>query len=367
MVFSGWLALLVTIPPAYVWWRLMRRGLTRRGHRRKGLCRLRHDGAVQKRPVGLDHTWPRDVLVIHNEAAGDRSQPAALLRQVLEDAGYTPRYVSTADDWRATLQEPVDLVVLIGGDGTISEAASVLSGMEVPVALLPTGTANNVAKTLGVAGDARHVVASWRDGFVLPLDVWELRTAAGDPEQFVEAVGGGMVATVIARGHELEPPTYILGSEFDRALHLLREATSTEPERAWGVEVNGVDHSASVIGLEVMNGPYLGPNIPLAPDAAPGDATLDVVFIRAGHRDHLLKRFETLASAQTKVPGALDIVKGQRVRIRPPDGVLLHLDGDLWTSAGGSDRWVEIVPAGSVNIVVGRRSDDQRVRRLEGC
>ena len=94
-------------------------------------------------------------MVIHNADAGDGSQPPALVRRVLDDAGYEPRYVSTHADWEAALREQVDLVVLVGGDGTVAQAIRLLGGRQVPVALLPTGTANNLAKTMGIAGDAR--------------------------------------------------------------------------------------------------------------------------------------------------------------------------------------------------------------------
>lgn len=198
-------------------------------------------------------------------------------------------------------------------------------------------------------------MASWRDGFVLPLDVWEARTAAASADRFVEAVGGGIIGTVIARDQELERPTYFLGRELDRALHLLREATRD-------VEIDAVDHSADLIGLEIMNGPYLGANIPLAPDAGPGDDTLDVVFMRADDRGRLLRRFETLATAQSEAPGALHVVKGHDVRIRPPAGVPLHLDGDSWVSADG---WLRIVPVGFGSVIVGQRDDDDRVVRLD--
>jgi hypothetical protein len=43
-------------------------------------------------PTVLRSGWPRAVLVIHNPDAGDGAHPVSLLRRVLADAGYRPRY-----------------------------------------------------------------------------------------------------------------------------------------------------------------------------------------------------------------------------------------------------------------------------------
>lgn len=298
---------------------------------------------------------PQNVLVIHNVHAGDASQPPSLLQGVLADAGLRARYVSAKEDWPGALDESVDVVVLIGGDGTVAHAVRLLGDQAIPVAVLPTGTANNLAKTMGIAGDARDVVAAWRDGLVVPLDIWRVSGPGQTQERFVEAIGGGIFASLMASDHELEAPTFILGGEFDRALHLLRAATRDEPARAWGVEVDGADHSGPLIGIEVMNGPLVGPNVPLAPEASHGDGRLDVVLIREQDRDGLLRRWASLPGAQSSAPGELLVVHGRDVRLRPPRGVALHIDGDSWSpSAHDGEAWYRIEPAGRVDILVGR-------------
>ena len=305
-------------------------------------------------PTVPDSGWPRAVLVIHNPDAGDGAHPVSLLRRVLAGAGYRPRYVSTEMAWQAALADPADLVVVIGGDGTVGGAVRLLAGRESQVALLPTGTANNLAKMLGIAGDARDVVRAWREGSVVPLDVWQVE-AGTHREPFVEAMGGGLLATVIANARDLEPPTFILGNEFDRALHLLRRASEAEPSRRWEIEIDGVDHSGEYIGVEVMNGPFVGPNVPLAPDATPGDGELDVVLLREDDRASLVRRFESLATAQAPAPSSLHIARGRAVHVTPPSGVALHLDGETWDPGGREGERLRIVSAGTVRMLVGRR------------
>jgi diacylglycerol kinase family enzyme len=253
-------------------------------------------------------------------------------------------------DWQAVLVEPADLIVLAGGDGTIGKAVGLLAGRDTPVAMLPTGTANNLAKLFGVMGDARDVVASWRERQTRPLDVWRAETD-GHGESFVEAIGGGLLAAVIVRALEPDAQSLILGSGFDRALHWLRTMSEEEPSRPWGIEIDGMDHSGEYIGVEVMNGRYVGPNIPLAPDATPGDGKLDVVMLHGSDRGSLAQRFESLATAQMPAPRSLRIVRGATVRLRPQTGVALHLDGEAWTPNLTTTGWLRIASAGVVNVV----------------
>jgi diacylglycerol kinase (ATP) len=95
---------------------------------------------------------PMKVTLIHNPGAGDKERPDRdWLIAMVQSAGHDVTYQSLKkDDWHITLEDPVDLVVAAGGDGTVGEVARKLIGRRIPVAVLPTGTANNVSRTLGV-------------------------------------------------------------------------------------------------------------------------------------------------------------------------------------------------------------------------
>ena len=194
---------------------------------------------------------------------------------MLSEAGaQVVRYATTDSDWLAALEEPVDLVVAVGGDGTVECVIAALAGSEQKVAVLRTGTANNIADNLGISGDARELIRRWSDGPYVPFDVWAL-TWGATTARMVEAMGGGPFASCIARERKLEPPTYILGDPIDRARHLLRECLATEPSRRWGITFDGQDHSGAYVAVEVMNRPFVGPNIELAAGAMTGDRMLE--------------------------------------------------------------------------------------------
>jgi diacylglycerol kinase family enzyme len=60
------------------------------------------------------------------------------------------------DSYKAALGKPWDLVAVAGGDGTVAKAARHMPDRNVPLALLPIGTANNVAHSLDLLGELRR-------------------------------------------------------------------------------------------------------------------------------------------------------------------------------------------------------------------
>src|SRR5687768_8947356 len=129
--------------------------------------------------------------LIHNPSAGDAKPAADDLKAILADAGFQVHYRSTRKGWKKALAREADLVVAAGGDGTVAEVGRELSGTGVPLALLPGGTANNIARTLGIVGDARAHAQSWHDATARPFDVGVINS--GDrARRFVESVGGGV-------------------------------------------------------------------------------------------------------------------------------------------------------------------------------
>ena len=87
-----------------------------------------------------------DVTLIHNPSSGDKNHSAERIRSRIEDAGHRLTYRSVADqDWDDDLGRQTDLVVVAGGDGTVGEVMKQLAGGATPLAILPAGTANNIA------------------------------------------------------------------------------------------------------------------------------------------------------------------------------------------------------------------------------
>jgi len=272
------------------------------------------------------------LTVIHNPTSGDASLSARALRSMLEEAGYQVHYASTEGAWENALQAPADLVVVAGGDGTVRKVVVAIAGTGVAFAILPIGTANNIAKSLGILGPTARIVRGWRGGRSRPFDVG-VASAAWEDERFVEAFGGGLFARLISRGEaQAGDATSFVGRETDRALYLFHEILESATADRWELDLDGRDLSGSYLAVEALNTRFGGPNIPLAPDAATGDGLLDVVLVRGRDRRRLLasvrQRLELGAGAFPDLP----VHRGRSLRAVPPPGVELHLDDRAWRS-----------------------------------
>src|SRR5215217_7893686 len=113
------------------------------------------------------------VTLVHNPTAGQGSPGSDELCALLRAAGHQPYYVSSTDkkELRRALEDAEDLVLVAGGDGTVEKVARRLAGRSVPMAILPFGTSNNVATTLGVSGSAAEVIARLNEATPCRLDL----------------------------------------------------------------------------------------------------------------------------------------------------------------------------------------------------
>src|SRR5687768_18029855 len=106
------------------------------------------------------------VTVIHNPDAGNGDQPSGEeIIELIRRAGHEPRYQSSKEDgWQTALEDPGDLVAVAGGDGIVGTVAKRMIGRATPIAVLPLGTANNIAKTLDLMDvPLGELIRGWRD------------------------------------------------------------------------------------------------------------------------------------------------------------------------------------------------------------
>lgn len=240
------------------------------------------------------------------------------------------RYQSTKENWKKAVDAATDLVVAAGGDGTVAKVFRQVAGREIPVGVLAVGTANNLARSLGLLGDAKEMVAGWSFDRTRAFDVGVMSRVGEDGERrFVEACGGGLFVDLIKRGpQEVEQGGALVGSEHDRALTLIRTLIDEVPVAHWGVEVDGEDHSGDYIAAEALLIRLTGPGIPLAAQAKPDDGVFDVALVRDEDRATLLNYIDKRLAHEQHSPPSLDVARGRRVVLKPP-GKTIRIDDDL--------------------------------------
>jgi diacylglycerol kinase (ATP) len=295
------------------------------------------------------------ITLLHNRSAGSENHAAEELVGSLRRAGHEVLdTVSSHHELPASMRaRPPELIAIAGGDGTVSRAACALAGSQVPLTVIPLGTANNTALTLGAYGNVHELAQGWSSGQFVPFDLATVRT--GEPlAWFSEAVGWGVFPAVIARARQLsEPDEPRRTLERDRGLfHAVIE--SFQP-RAYEIQVDGVNVTGEFLAVEIMNIPLLGPRLALSPSSDPHDGLLELVLAGPTERPALLELALTGQIASRVRPRTL---RGKHISVRTKDAAS-HRDGSLVEHAPECVEFAVAVKPASVRYLVSspRRPD----------
>jgi diacylglycerol kinase family enzyme len=272
--------------------------------------------------------------LIHNPTAGSGGPSRDELVAAFRDAGWEVTYRSTAaGEGALTVVDPGDLVVAAGGDGTVADVAKRFVGRGVPLAILPIGTANNVARSLGVSGAPGALLAALRGGRLadVPRVPWDVGVARGPwgERRFVEAAGVGLFAALlrtVEEGGDPSGPDPVAGGR-RRLRAVLRRATA----RAVRVDADGEDLSGDYLLAEVLNVRSVGPRVELAPRAGRGDGRLALVLMREEHRHPFDAWLAALLDGRDAA-SPLPVRPVRRVRLGWTPGAG-RLDDELWPPA----------------------------------
>jgi diacylglycerol kinase (ATP) len=244
------------------------------------------------------------VTVIHNPGAGDDAQPSGnQIMRFIRKAGHKAKYFSTKDKkWEKALKRPSDIVAVAGGDGTVGNVARRLVDSRTPIAVLPMGTANNIANTIGVTGRTiQDLIAGWNAAHCVNFDA-ALAKGPWGTRHFIEGFGVGLFAETMFRIDNGQHPRVLRAEdpeqEINEALKALKKQLSSYRAKELTVRLDGQDLSGDYYMLEALNVRYIGPNLDLVPRAKINDGLLDVVFVAKGEQatlrqyisDHLAQR-----------------------------------------------------------------------------
>jgi diacylglycerol kinase (ATP) len=267
------------------------------------------------------------LMLLHNPSSGDEDHRRTELVALLTGAGHEVAYQSLKEPgWTDGLSVDADVIVVAGGDGSVRKVFTALGEGPTTTTIFPTGSANNIAHSLGFeTDDPASLLAGWEPATRRRFDVWQVESDSIQ-RRFVESFGGGFFAEVLAR-----PADESEGAEekVRRGLELVRGSVSRAKPEAWSFQVDGERFRDEVIGLAAMNVHGFGPNLFLAPDADFGDGLLDLVLIRPGDAAPIVEYIDAKLEGNEGEPPPLETRRGRAVTMEPPGGASLHVDDEL--------------------------------------
>lgn len=271
------------------------------------------------------------ILVVHNPKAGSKKHQGEDLMKALKRAGHKATYKS----WKKkgsnkALTKNIDLVLAAGGDGTVSKIALrlVASKSKVPLSVLPLGTANNFARTLGFCLSQNELIERLNDGKCQAFDVGVARGPWGK-RYFFEGAGAGLFADYLKTPNKEAEKRQSKAEEMRAHVKALRARLQHYRARRWEIDLDGEDLSGRYLLWHVMNIRSVGPVLTLAASARTDDGAFDFVGVREEDRKLLLGYLKVRATTGEKpaFPILAKRFTGMRVRWNKAP---LHFDDEQW-------------------------------------
>ena len=293
-------------------------------------------------------------LLLHNPGAGNARPGKDELLARFEAARFSPSYQSTKDkSYKDALRKKWDLVVVAGGDGTVIRVARNLRERSIPLAILPLGTANNIASVLDLLDrDIEAIIAGLGDAPRKRLDVGLARGPWGK-RRFLEAVGFGTIAAAIAHaeGKDRKPKSAkTLGIDMGR--EELQEHLHEAEALRFEVELDGEVFAGEFLLVEILNISRTGPALPMSFLAEPDDGQLDIVFLFKNDRAPMLKWLE---DPEGQVCPAT-VRRGRKVRLKWEHGHA-RIDDRVYVPPKSASTVKIAIEEKSFNVLVPERDE----------
>ena len=289
------------------------------------------------------------VLLIANPAAA-RTDGEVIreIQRVFNMSGWDVETLAVSGPGDAKLlaeygvQQQVDVIAVLGGDGTIMQAASGMVGSGIPIGILPGGTGNQLAGNLRLSFNPVRAARALVSGIPRGFDLGRIDRPEG-PQYFAVAGGAGLDARVMASTQSVHKRRWGQLAYLATALRMLSDA----PTIRFRIEADGEVNEVDACMVMLANcGEIIPPLLKFGDGVSPYDGMLDLIAVNANSVGGGLRAVWHVARETKGVYGETVFAarfRGASIKVETPHGVQpVELDGEL---AGGTPFVATAVPA----------------------
>jgi diacylglycerol kinase (ATP) len=267
----------------------------------------------------------KNILFIINPISGGKDKRGfpAVADKFLDKTTFSARFEFTQYAHHAfelassAVEAGVDIVVAVGGDGTINEVASALVSTGTIMGIVPCGSGNGLARSLNISLKTENAVRLLNRLNVDTIDTAEL--AGG---KFFNMGGIGFDAQI----------SYMFATMPKRGFKGYVRTTFTEirtyRSKIYEIEVDGVTLVREAFMISLANSSQYGNNAHIAPSASLKDGLLDVCIVKPFPLRMFPVMIYHLFNRTSEKSQYVEIIKGQKIRIKSDRSEVVHLDGE---------------------------------------
>lgn len=269
----------------------------------------------------------KHTLLLVNRKSSQGERDLGPSRAILEAHGFrihqvplhTPGDIAPAIDSHG---DATDLVVVGGGDGTINAAVPALLRTSLPLGILPMGTANDFARTLGIPASLEDACAVIAARQARAIDV-----AYVNGKPFINDASLGLSVEVIRRAEHQSKQRWGVLSYATQAFRAFRD------NRAFRAVIccDGTSQRLAAVQITVGNGRYHGGGLTISPDARIDDGRLDLFALAPMPLWRLLSLGPSMWRGNHRTRAGVEILRGQRISITTSRPMQVNTDGERAT------------------------------------
>ena len=219
-------------------------------------------------------------------------------------------------------QNRVDLVIIGGGDGTLNAAADALVETQLPLGILPLGTANDLARTLEIPDSLPEACKIIAQGQLRRIDLGWV-----NGKHFFNVASMGLSVQITER---LTKETKRRWGVFAYAITALQALWKARPFRA-EIRIEGESIRVKTVQIAVGNGRYYGGGMAVAHDATIDDRRLDLYSLELKHWWQIIALLPAMRGGRhTDFPG-VRALRGQEIQVYTNKPRPINTDGEITT------------------------------------
>lgn len=281
----------------------------------------------------------KKVLFIVNPVSGGKKKDAVpgLIDKYLnkELFDYEIAYSTIDNPIRNIAQNAMaafDILVAVGGDGTVNETASAIAGTTKTLGIVPFGSGNGLARFLKIPMDTARAIKNINAGNTIIMDAAKLNN-----QWFFNMAGLGFDA------HISEVFSHDKQRGFKAYFQSSVQEISNYRSKNYQIEIDGKLYEREAFMLSFANSSQFGNNAHVAPNASLHDGLLDVCIVKPFPVYRLPEMGLRMLTKWVESSKFVEIVRGRSIKVRRNEPGPVHLDGE--PGIIGPEIEISIVPA----------------------
>jgi diacylglycerol kinase (ATP) len=238
-------------------------------------------------------------------------------------------------------EQHVELIVAVGGDGTIHAVAHGLIGSESVLGIIPAGTMNNLARSLGIPETLEEACALLANGEARRIDVGSI-----NQHMFLEVAGVGLEAALFPAAEEVKSPGFF--STLRGVIHGLAVLFRFQPPQMSLAFDGKRPRRYRAIEVTICNAPYYGTHLNIAPEIFMNDGWLNVVIYTNFSKREYIRHALSISQGRRVFTPKIIYRRAKSLRISTPETVEIQADGVV---NGSTPAEITVLP-GALNVQV---------------